>query len=346
MKRITVTEIQKRYEAGEPLTMLTAYDYPGAKIADQAGIPLLLVGDSLGMVILGYDSTLKVTMADMCSHGAAVVRGAKRAHVVVDMPFGSYQAGWQDAVRNAIRLIQETGADAVKLEGGVRVAETVRHIVEAGIPVMGHVGLTPQSVNALGGFRVQGKTPRDAVHLLHDAHALEDAGAYAVVLETVPAALGAMITGRLNIPTIGIGAGPYCSGQVQVLHDLVGLYEDFLPKHARRFDESAPRWRAAITEYREQVEAGAFPTKDESFYLDDRTRKLIERAVAAAAPVDETALNETALSETALSETARTEPSEADPSAAAVSDAQPSGLAFVPANLGLSDIEVPYRATR
>lgn len=284
MKRITITDIQRRYEAGERLTMLTAYDYPTARIADRAGIPLLLVGDSLGMVVLGYDSTLQVTMDDMVRHGAAVMRGASRAHVVVDMPFGSYQSGWQDAVRNAVRLVRETGAGAVKLEGGVRVAETVRRIVDAGIPVMGHVGLTPQSVHALGGFRVQGKTPRDAVHVMTDAHALQDAGAYAVVLETVPTALAAIITHRLHVPTIGIGAGPYCSGQVQVLHDLVGLYDDFLPKHARRFDETAPRWEAAIADYRAQVEAGAFPGEAESFYLDDRVRELIERAVAELPP--------------------------------------------------------------
>ena len=315
MKRITVTEIQRRYEAGERLAMLTAYDYPGARIADRAEVPILLVGDSLGMVVLGYDSTLQVTMADMVSHGAAVVRGTERAHVVVDMPFGSYQSGWQDAVRNAVTLIQETGAGAVKLEGGVRVAETVRRIVEAGIPVMGHVGLTPQSVNALGGFRVQGKTPRDAVHVINDARALEEAGAYSVVLETVPTALAAMITHRLSIPTIGIGAGPYCSGQVQVLHDLVGLYDDFLPKHARRFDESSTRWQEAITAYREQVEAGAFPTEAESFYLDDKTRELIERAIADAPPDVH-------------------------------HEGASAGPAFAEADLGFGDVNAPYRVPR
>jgi 3-methyl-2-oxobutanoate hydroxymethyltransferase len=262
---------------GERITMLTAYDYPMAKLADQAGIPILLVGDSLGMVVLGYESTLPVTVEDMIHHGSAVVRGAERAHVVVDMPFGSYQRGWQDAMDNAARIMKETGCGSVKLEGGVRSAETVQRLVEAGIPVMGHVGLTPQSVNTVGGFKVQGKTPREAVAVMQDAKALEDAGAYAVVLETVPTALAHMITQRLSVPTIGIGAGPYCSGQVQVLHDMLGLYQDFQPKHARRFIEGGELVRAAITEYRELVEAGEFPTAAESFYMEERAIALIER---------------------------------------------------------------------
>lgn len=276
MKRVSVTDIQQMRDRGERIAMLTAYDFATAGLADEAGIPLLLVGDSLGMVVLGYESTLPVTLEDMIRHGAAVVRGSKRAHVVVDMPFGSYQAGWEEAVHNAVRLLQETGAQSVKLEGGVRVAETVRHIVEAGVPVMGHVGLTPQSVNALGGFRIQGKTPRDAVKVIADAHALQEAGAYAVVLETVPALVGSMVTERLSVPTIGIGAGPYTTGQVQVVTDLIGLY-DSVPKHARRFVDTAALLREAFTQYRDEVQSGAFPTERESFYLDERARELVER---------------------------------------------------------------------
>ncbi|MEI6664735.1 MAG: 3-methyl-2-oxobutanoate hydroxymethyltransferase [Chloroflexota bacterium] len=276
VKRVTVTDIQAMRERDEKITMLTAYDYSTARIADEAGIPVLLVGDSLGMVVLGYESTLPVTVDDMIRHGAAVVRGTDHAHVVVDMPFGSYQGGWQDAMKNAVRIMQETGAGSVKLEGGERSAEIVRHLVAAGIPVMGHIGLTPQSVNAFGGWRMQGKVPRDRVRLMADAKALEDAGAYAVVLETVPAEMGAKITQQLRVPTIGIGAGPYTSGQVQVVHDLLGLFQDFKPKHARRFLDGAELIRAAFEEYRDEVVSGAFPTAAESFGLDDAMRERIE----------------------------------------------------------------------
>ncbi len=273
-KPVTVVDLQRMREQGRPITMLTAYDFPTAKLADQAGIPILLVGDSLGMVVLGYDSTVPVTVDDMIHHGKAVVRGAGHAHVVVDMPFGSYQGGWQDALRNATRIMQETGCGSVKLEGGERSAETVRHLVEAGIPVMGHIGLTPQSVNAFGGFRVQGKTPREAVHLIQDAKTLAEAGAYAIVLELVPTALAHMITQRVSIPTIGIGAGPFCSGQVQVVHDLLGMYEG-QPKHARRFAEIGQATKQAMAEYREAVETAAFPTAAESFYMDEHALELI-----------------------------------------------------------------------
>ena len=276
-KRVTVLDIQRMRDRGKPIAMLTAYDYPTAKFADEAGIPILLVGDTLGMVVLGYDSTIPVTLEDMIHHGSAVVRGAERAHVVVDMPFGSYQTGWQDALGNAMRVMQETGCGSVKLEGGQRSAENVARIVEAGIPVMGHIGLTPQSVNAVGGFRVQGKTPRDAVHLIRDAKALEEAGAYAIVLELVPTALSHMITQRVSVPTIGIGAGPFCSGQVQVQHDILGLYDDLKPKHARRFAELGEAYRTAIAEYRARVEDGSFPTAKESFYMDDHALELIKR---------------------------------------------------------------------
>ncbi len=284
-RAITVLDLQRMREQGKPISMLTAYDYPTAKMADAAGIPILLVGDSLGMVVLGYDSTVPVTVDDMIHHGKAVVRGAQRAHVVVDMPFGSYQTGWQDALRNATRIMQETGCGSVKLEGGERSAETVRHLVDAGIPVMGHIGLTPQSVNAFGGFKVQGKTPREAVHLIQDAKALAEAGAYAIVLELVPTALAHMITQRVSVPTIGIGAGPFCSGQVQVVHDILGMYDDINPKHARRFGEIGDATRAAMTAYREAVEAGTVPAAAESCYMDEHALELI-RAMTPSAEQD------------------------------------------------------------
>ena len=281
MSRVSVTDLQRMRRRGEPIAMVTAYDHPAARLADEAGIPLILVGDSLGMVVLGYDSTLPVSVGDMIHHGAAVVRGARRAHVVVDMPFGSYQAGWREALRNAARIMREAGCGSVKLEGGQRSAKTVRRLVEAGIPVMGHVGLTPQSVHALGGYRIQGRTPRDAVRLLNDAKALEEAGAYAIVLEVVPAALAARITERIGVPTIGIGAGPYCSGQVQVLHDLLGLYPDLNPRHARRFLEGGQLVRDALARYRAAVEGGGFPAEAESFFLDAATRERVEATLAA-----------------------------------------------------------------
>ncbi len=280
MKRVSVSDLQRMRSKGQPITMITAYDYPSAKLADAAGVPVILVGDSLGMVVLGYESTLPVTMEDMIHHGSAVARGAERAHVVVDMPFGSYQTGWKDALRNATRLMQETGCSSVKLEGGQRSAGIVERLVEAGIPVMGHVGLTPQSVNTMGGYKVQGRTPRDAVRVLNDAKALEEAGAYAIVLEVVPAIVAWRITERLSIPTIGIGAGPYCSGQVQVFHDMLGLDPDMDPRHARRFIEGGELIRNAISEYRDAVEDGSFPTPAESFFLDAAKRQHIEATLA------------------------------------------------------------------
>ena len=271
-RRRTISDLREMRDRGRSITMITAYDYPTARLVDEAEIPIVLVGDSLGMVVLGYESTLPVTVEDMIHHGAAVVRGTERAHVVVDLPFGSYQGGAEDALRNSVRIMQETGCGSVKLEGGVRSAATVERLVSAGIPVMGHVGLTPQSVHALGGYKVQGRTPRDAVHVLNDAKALEEAGAYAVVLEVVPAAVAKGVTEKLSIPTIGIGAGPYCSGQVQVVHDMLGLDEGFTPRHARRFLEGAAAIRGALVAYREAVEAGTFPAAEESFYLDAVTR--------------------------------------------------------------------------
>jgi 3-methyl-2-oxobutanoate hydroxymethyltransferase len=269
MKRVSIHSLKAMKKRGERIAMLTAYDYPTARILDEAGVPIILVGDSLGMVVLGYDSTLPVTMADMIHHTKAVVRGSQRAHVVADMPFMSYQAGPEDALRNAGRLMQEAGAQSVKLEGGKTVAETVRRLVEAGIPVMGHLGLTPQSLHQFGGYKVQGKTPAAAVKLLNDAQALEEAGAYAIVLETIPAALAKLATERVSIPTIGIGAGPHCDGQVQVLHDMLGLYPDFVPKHAKQYAQLAEDAGRAVREYIAEVVEGRFPTEKESFAMDE-----------------------------------------------------------------------------
>jgi 3-methyl-2-oxobutanoate hydroxymethyltransferase len=255
--------------AGEKIPMVTAYDYTAARIADAAGIPILLVGDSLGMVVLGYDSTIPVTMDDMVRHSRMVSRGAVEALVVTDLPFMSYQVDANAAMRNAGRLMQEGGAHTVKLEGGVAVAATVRRIVDAGVPVMGHIGLTPQSVNALGGYRVQGRTKAAARRVWDDAKALQDAGAYAVVLECVPSPLARVITERLTIPTIGIGAGPDCDGQVQVFHDMLGLYAEFVPKHARRYANLGEDMGTAFARYAEDVRGGSFPNESESFTMNE-----------------------------------------------------------------------------
>ena len=238
-------------------------------MADQAGIPLLLVGDSLGMVVLGYESTLQVTLEDVLHHVKAVARGAITALVVADMPFMTYQIDAAQALGNAARLVQEGGAHSVKLEGGESVATTVARIVQSGIPVMGHIGLTPQSINALGGYRVQGRGRREAAQLLQDAQALEEAGAYAIVLELIPTPLAALISKRLTIPTIGIGAGPGCDGQVQVVHDMLGLFTDFVPKHAKQFAQLAETIKGAFAQYVEQVVEGSFPTGKESFTMDE-----------------------------------------------------------------------------
>jgi 3-methyl-2-oxobutanoate hydroxymethyltransferase len=269
MKRVSIHDLKAMKKRGEKIAMLTAYDYPTARILDEAGVPIILVGDSLGMVVLGYDSTLPVTMDDMVHHTKAVVRGSQRAHVVGDMPFMSYQASPEDALRNAGRLMQEAGAQSVKLEGGRSVAETVRRLVEAGIPVMGHIGLTPQSLHQFGGYKVQGKTPAAAVKLLNDARVLEEAGAYAIVLETIPAVLARLITERVSVPTIGIGAGPHCDGQVQVLHDMLGLYPEFVPKHAKQYAHLAEEAGRAVREYLAEVAEGRFPTEKESFIMDE-----------------------------------------------------------------------------
>ena len=265
----TIRKLAEMKRAGEKIPMVTAYDYTAARIADAAGIPVLLVGDSLGMVVLGYDSTIPVTMDDMVRHARMVSRGATEALVVADLPFMSYQVDRNEAMRNAGRLMQEGGAHTVKLEGGVAIADTVRSMVDAGVPVMGHIGLTPQSVNALGGYRVQGRTKAAARRVWEDAIALQDAGAYAVVLECVPSPLARVITERLTIPTIGIGAGPDCDGQVQVFHDMLGLYSEFVPKHARRYANLAEDVSAAFRQYAEDVRDGNFPGAAESFTMNE-----------------------------------------------------------------------------
>jgi len=253
----------------EKIVMLTAYDYSTAKLVDEAGIPLILVGDSLGMVMLGYESTIPVTMDEMIHHTKAVVRGTKQSMIIGDMPFMTYHTSISDALRNAARFIQEGGAQAVKLEGGVTVADAVKRIVECGIPVMGHIGLTPQSVHQLGGHRVQGKTPEAAERLLKDAQALEQAGAFAVVLELVPAPLSKLVTQKLGIPTIGIGAGPDCDGQVQVISDLLGLFSDFVPKHAKQYAKLAGSIKTALADYISEVKTGKFPTAEHSSTIDE-----------------------------------------------------------------------------
>jgi 3-methyl-2-oxobutanoate hydroxymethyltransferase len=267
--RVNINQIKEMKQKGDKIAMLTAYDYSTAKIVDEAGVPLILVGDSLGMVVLGYESTIPVTMEDMLHHTRAVVRGARKSLVVSDMPFMTYHVSLEDALRHAGRFIQEAGAQAVKLEGGVTVADKVKKIIDCGIPVMGHIGLTPQSINALGGYKIQGKTPEAARSLLDDALALEQAGAFAVVLETVPAALAALITRKLKIPTIGIGAGPGCDGQVQVINDLLGSFSDFVPKHAKQYASLADIIKNAVTEYQTEVKNGAFPTEKHSFTMDE-----------------------------------------------------------------------------
>jgi 3-methyl-2-oxobutanoate hydroxymethyltransferase len=254
------------------ITCLTAYDFPTARLLDESGVDIILVGDSLGNVILGYENTVPVTLDEMLHHTRAVRRGVHHALLVADMPYGSYHTGANDAIANALRLIKEGGAEAVKLEGGERRLEIISRLVEAEIPVMGHVGLTPQSVNAFGGFRVQGRTAEAAEHLLRDAHAVEAAGAFSIVLEAVPRELAATITHELRIPTIGIGAGPDCDGQVLVYHDLVGLTPGATPRFARRYAELSEEIKRAVREYCDDVHSGKFPSDAESFHLPSELR--------------------------------------------------------------------------
>ncbi len=265
----TVITFQQAKEKGEKLTMLTAYDYSTAKLEDEAGVNSILVGDSLGNVMLGYEDTIRVTMEDMIHHGAAVSRGVKNAMVIVDMPFMSYQTSVYDAVVNAGRLMKEAYADAVKLEGGTEVKEQIRAIVDAGIPVCAHIGLTPQSIHAFGGFRVQGKSEEAAKKIILDAQAVEEAGAFAVVIEGVPKKLADLITKKLRIPTIGIGAGNGCDGQVLVYQDLLGMFSDFTPKFVKRYANVGEVMKEAFQNYIKEVGSGAFPSKEHEYQIDD-----------------------------------------------------------------------------
>ncbi len=268
-KKTTILTLHEKKAAGEPITMVTAYDYPTALAADRAGLDSILVGDSLGMVVLGYDSTVPVTMEEMLHHCRAVRRGAQYAFLIGDLPFMSYQADRAEAVRNAGRLVKEGGMDAVKLEGGRAMADTVAAITAAGITVVGHIGLTPQSAASLGGYRVQGKTAADARRLLADAEALQAAGAALLVLEMVPGRVAEWISRRLRIPTIGIGAGAGCDGQVLVLHDLVGLFDRFTPRFAKRYANLFGEMEQALAAYREDVLGRRFPAAEHTFPLDD-----------------------------------------------------------------------------
>lgn len=269
MSKVSILDIQKKKTAGEPITMLTAYDYSSALLVDEAGIDIILVGDSLGMVMMGLESTVPVTMEAMLHHCQAVARGAKRAFLVGDMPFLSYQVDIPDAVRNAGRFLKEAGMDSVKLEGGQEMADTVRAIVNAGIPVMGHLGLTPQSVSKLGGYRVQGRTAAAAQNLLQDALALEEAGCYAIVLEAVPAPVAEAVSRRLSVPTIGIGAGLGCDGQVLVYHDMLGLFDRFRPKFVKEYANLRQIILAGLTEFREDVLARRFPGDEHTYSMND-----------------------------------------------------------------------------
>ncbi|BCB96937.1 3-methyl-2-oxobutanoate hydroxymethyltransferase [Dissulfurispira thermophila] len=263
--KVTINDFFKKKQEGHKITMLTAYDYPFAQIVDEAGIDAILVGDSLAMVVQGLDNTLPVTMEEMIYHTRMVSRAAKRAMVVADMPYLSYQVSIEEAIRNAGRFIKEAGAQAVKIEGGREVADKVEAMTKAEIPVIAHIGLTPQAVHRMGGYKVQGRTEDAAKRLLEDAKMLQDAGAFSIILEAIPAGLALQITEDLTIPTIGIGAGAYCNGQVLVIHDVLGLFERFVPKFVKRYANLKGDALDAIRQYKEEVEKGLFPGKEQSF---------------------------------------------------------------------------------
>lgn len=268
-KKVTILDLQAKKESGEPFTMLTAYDYPTAVAVDKAGIDAILVGDSLAMVVLGLPNTVSVTMDEMLHHCRAVARGAQLALLVGDMPFMSYQADIIEAVRNAGRFLKEGNMDVVKLEGGVKMAPVAKAIVDAGIPVMGHIGLTPQTISKLGGFKVQGKDADAAQQVINDALALEDAGCFSIVLEAIPDRLAKLITEKLAIPTIGIGAGPHCDAQVLVTHDMVGLFDRFTPKFVKRYINIHDQMVEAMKQYKAEVESGVFPGPEHCFTIKD-----------------------------------------------------------------------------
>ena len=272
MKKPTVLELRR--SKGARLAMLTAYDYPTAKLVAEAGVDLILVGDSLGMVVLGYDSTVPVTMDDMVHHTKAARRGAPQAFVIADLPFLSYGT-LDEALVNSARLMKDAGADSVKLEGGKEVAPLVEGLVRAGVPVLGHVGLTPQTASALGGYRLQGKDEENARRIVEGAQALEEAGCWGVVLELVPAPLARLITEKISIPTIGIGAGAHCDGQVLVFHDLVGMFSGFTPTFVKRYTEAGTAIRDAVAQYAEEVRSGTFPSESQAFSMKDEILKKI-----------------------------------------------------------------------
>ncbi|HEB68656.1 MAG TPA: 3-methyl-2-oxobutanoate hydroxymethyltransferase [Desulfobulbus sp.] len=274
--RRTVKDIMEMKGGQRKISMLTAYDAPMAALLDQSGIDILLVGDSLGMVILGLDSTVPVTMEQMLHHAAAVRRGAQNALVIGDMPFGSYQVAPGETVKNGVRFLKEAGCDGVKLEGGESVCDEVRALVRAGVPVMGHLGLTPQTAGRLGGFKVQGKSLEAGRTMLADARALEDAGAFSLVLECVPGPLAEVVTRGISIPTFGIGAGPHCDGQVLVTNDMLGLFEKFTPGFVKKYLDLAPQMKEAITAFQDEISSGAFPAPEHSFASDEDFSSLLE----------------------------------------------------------------------
>jgi len=265
MAKVTIQKLQKMKEQGEKISMTTAYDYPTAYFVDKAGIEIILVGDSLAMTVLGLDSTVPVTMEQMIHHIKPVVKGAPNPMIVGDLPFGSYNRSKEQAIMNATRLMKEGGCDVVKLEGGKEVADIVKAIVDAGVPVMGHIGLTPQTISKLGGFRVQGKSTEAAQALVEDALALQEAGVFSLILECVPEEVGRLITHKVSIPTIGIGGGRYCDGQVLVFHDMVGLFEKFLPKFVKRYANLGEEVVKALEEYKLEVKEGIFPAEEHVF---------------------------------------------------------------------------------
>jgi 3-methyl-2-oxobutanoate hydroxymethyltransferase len=276
-KKVTITDLHEKKRAGKKITMLTAYDYPTGRFIDEAGMDCVLVGDSLGMTVLGYDSTVPVTMDEMIHHARAVRRGTKYAFLIGDMPFMSYQVSKEEAIRNAGRFMKEAGCDAVKLEGGDEVLEVTRAIVDAGIPVLGHLGLTPQTISKLGGYKVQGKTAAAATKILEQALRLEEAGCFAIVLECVPDKVARLITQKLKIPTIGIGAGPDCDGQVLVTNDMIGLFDKFVPKFVKQYVKLSELLPDAFRRYREEVEKGAFPAKEHCFTINEEEEKKLSR---------------------------------------------------------------------
>jgi len=279
-KKITITDLHNKKRDGKKFTMLTAYDYPIAKLVDEAGIDCILVGDSLGMVVLGYDSTVPVTMDEMIHHSKAVRRGTKYAFLVGDMPFMSYQVSKEEAIRNAGRFMKEALCDAVKLEGGYEVVEVTEAIVDAGVPVLGHLGLTPQTISKLGGYKIQGKDAAAAKKMVDEALMLEKAGCFAIVLECVPDRVAKFVTERLTIPTIGIGAGPYCDGQVLVTNDMVGLFDRFVPKFVKQYVKLSALISDGLKKYKDEVENGIFPDEEHSFTIKEEELKKLKKLKA------------------------------------------------------------------